>query len=220
MTRFTDFEKAMLNQAKAEGRPVASTGFTRIAGFARALAAHYKHAAVKAQVTRELARLSDRMLADMGLGRADIEGVAVLTAQQTAPVARSLVAETASFLYDLALRPVVRFVRKRNAYNTLVGLDDRVLRDIGLAREEIPGYVRSLSGDRPAKQLASDDAETAPSLGVWNRYRATARELAQLDNHMLADIGMVRGDIDWVAEELAVRSFRGIANNNSAPRAA
>jgi uncharacterized protein YjiS (DUF1127 family) len=224
MTRFTEFEKALVGRAKTPARPVALQGFARIAAFGRALGVHYKHAAIEAQAARDLQRLSDRMLADIGLTRGDIDRVAKLTANQTQPVERSLAAETGSFLYDLLLRPVVRFVRKRRAYASLMALDDRMLRDIGIDREDIPALVKRLSGDRP--QLIETEAETvagaetAPSFGVWNRYRATARELGQLDNHMLADIGFVRGDIDWIAEELAVRSFRGTANANSAPRAA
>ena len=222
MTRFTDFEKAMIGRAKAQSRPVALTGFARIAAFGRELAAHYNHAAVKAQVRRDLSRLSERMLADIGLTSGDVEGVAMLTANQTVRLERPLAGEIGSFLYDVALRPVVRAVRKRQAYAALTALDDRMLNDIGLEREQIPAFVQALSGDRPAAEESPETVETAPPFGVWNRYRATARELGQLDNHMLADIGMVRGDIDWVAEELAVRSFRGTANSNddTAPRAA
>ena len=224
MTRFTEFEKAMLDRAKTPARPAALQGFARIAAFGRALGAHYKHAAVEVQAARDLRRLSDRMLADIGLTRGDIERVAKLTANQIQPVERSLTVEVGSFLCDLLARPVVRFVRKRRAYASLMALDDRMLRDIGIAQEEIPALVKRLSGDRPqfvgAAAETVENPETAPSFGVWNRYRATARELGQLDNHMLADIGFVRGDIDWVAEELAVRSFRGTANANNAPRAA
>jgi uncharacterized protein YjiS (DUF1127 family) len=224
MTRFTEFEKAMLGRAKTPARPVALQGFTRIAAFGRALVAHYRHSAVEAQVARDLRRLSDRMLADIGLTRGDIERVAKMTADQSVRVERPLAAETVSFLYDLLVRPVVRFVRKRRAYSSLMALDDRMLRDIGLTREEIPTLVKRLSGDRPTLVEAPVDfveaSEATPTFGLWNRYRATARELGQLDNHMLADIGFVRGDIDWVAEELAVRSFRGTANANSTPRAA
>lgn len=224
MTRFTEFEKAMLGRAKTPARPVALEGFARIAAFGRALVAQYQHAAVAAKVARDLRRLTDRMLADIGLTRGDIDRVAKLTADQTVRIGRPLAAETGSFLYDLLVRPLVRFVRKRRAYASLMALDDRMLRDIGLTREEIPVLVKRLTGDRPAAveaQTAAVESEAAaPTFGLWNRYRATARELGQLDNHMLADIGFVRGDIDWVAEELAVRSFRGTANANSTPRAA
>jgi hypothetical protein len=37
---------------------------------------------------------------------------------------------------------------------------------------------------------------------------------------MLEDIGLVRGDIDWVAEELAARTALTAANRNSEHRAA
>ena len=53
----------------------------------------------------------------------------------------------------------------------------------------------------------------------WARSRAAAKELYNLDNRALNDIGMVRGDIDWVAEELAFRSLRP-ANKNHASQVA
>ena len=43
----------------------------------------------------------------------------------------------------------------------------------------------------------------------WNRSRAAARTLRSLDDRTLDDIGFVRGDIDWVSEELASRSVHG-----------
>ena len=57
---------------------------------------------------------------------------------------------------------------------------------------------------------ASQDGETfdpIASIRVWNRSRETARTLASIDDRQLTDIGIVRGDIDWVAEELAIRSL-------------
>jgi uncharacterized protein YjiS (DUF1127 family) len=221
MTRFTDFEKAMVGRAKTPVRPAAAEGFARIAAFGRALGAHFRHATVRAQVRRDLAHLSDRMLADIGMTRGDIEVVAEFTAHQAAPVERSLTGEVGALAYDLLLRPLVRFVRRRRAYENLMALDDRMLRDIGLTRDEIPALVRSLTGDRPAWQAAPEKpAEATPALRLWNRYRATARELGQLDNQTLADIGFVRGDIDWVAEELAIRSLSRPANANRTSRAA
>jgi hypothetical protein len=40
-----------------------------------------------------------------------------------------------------------------------------------------------------------------------------------MDDRMLSDIGMVRGDIDWVSEAMAQRSL-GTANTNRNPNAA
>lgn len=219
MTRFMEFEKAMVGRAKTPAHPAASAGFARIAAFGRALGAHFRHAAIRQKVVRELGELSDRMLADIGLTRGDIEHVATVTADQAVRLERSLGAELGSFLYDLVARPVVRFVRRHRAYENLMALDDRMLRDIGITRDEIPMLVKRLTGDRPVWD-APHAAPEAPSFRLWNRYRATARELGQLDNQTLADIGFVRGDIDWVAEELAIRSLNSAANANKASRAA
>ena len=36
-------------------------------------------------------------------------------------------------------------------------------------------------------------------LSAWRRYRETIRELAQLSDHELHDIGILRAEIDFVA---------------------
>jgi uncharacterized protein YjiS (DUF1127 family) len=193
-------------------------GFARIAAFGRSLVNRWRHASRKRHVLQELAVLNDRMLADIGLNRGDVERVAELTAQAYAPIDGTLFQEFTSLVRDLVVVPAVRFARRRRAYHNLMALDDRMLRDIGLTREEIPAIVKTLTGNRPAW---AGEAEEGSRLRMWNRYRATAKELGQLDNHMLADIGIVRADIDWVAEELAIRSTRPAnANDSSAPRAA
>lgn len=48
-------------------------------------------------------------------------------------------------------------------------------------------------------------AATGRALGRWHRRAATRRELARLDDHLLRDIGLSRGDIDRVAREMAER---------------
>jgi uncharacterized protein YjiS (DUF1127 family) len=219
MTGFTEMEKAMVDRATMPVPSASVDGFARIAAFGRAIAAHWRHAARKHQVQQELALLNERMLADIGLTRGDVETIAELTAQAYAPVERPVMAEIGSFLRDMLVRPILRWARRRRAYQNLMALDDRILRDIGLTRDEIPALVRSLSGEAPAWTVGGAEAEVS-SIRLWNRYRAAAKELSQLDNHMLADIGFVRGDIDWVAEELAVRSLRPAANHNTTPRAA
>ena len=40
-------------------------------------------------------------------------------------------------------------------------------------------------------------------LGAWRRYRAAVRELAQLSDHELHDIGVNRGNIEFVARRSA-----------------
>lgn len=219
MTGLTEMKNAMADRATMPVPSAPVDGFARIAAVGRALAAHWRHAARKRQVLQELAQLNERLLADVGLTRGDVETVAELTAQAYAPVERSLLAEIGALLRDLLVRPVVRSLRRRRAYENLMALDDRILRDIGITRDEIPTLVKSLSGDAPAWSQPEAQAEDISSIRLWNRYRATAKELSQLDNRMLADIGIIRGDIDGVAEELAARSLRP-ANHNSKPRAA
>ena len=53
----------------------------------------------------------------------------------------------------------------------------------------------------------------------WNVSRKAVRTLHDLDDRQLADVGFVRGDIGWVAEELAERSLKP-ANVNRLQRVA
>ncbi|MGD9741308.1 MAG: DUF1127 domain-containing protein [Dongiaceae bacterium] len=193
MTRFTEVEKAMVGQA--------NTLAPHATGFVGALVARFRHAAVRRQVAHELSELSDRTLADIGIVRADIDRVATVTADQAVPTGGSL--GLGAFLGTALVRPVVRYIRRRRAYDNLMALDDRMLNDIGISRDEIPALVRSLTGARPA----------------W--ATAAGRPIAQDGTGTLAEMGFARGDTSRVAEELAVRSLNSAANANSrAPRAA
>jgi uncharacterized protein YjiS (DUF1127 family) len=213
-----DLELSMDRRATMPASVASVDGFARIAAFGRSLVNRWQHASRKRYVLQELEVLNERMLADVGLSRGDAERVAELTAQAHAPIDGTLFQEFTSLVRDLVVRSVVRFANRRRAYHNLMALDDRMLRDIGLTRDEIPVVVKNLTGDKP---VWAGESEETSGLRVWNRYRAAAKELGQLDNHMLADIGIVRGDIDWVAEELAIRSTRPAnANDSSAPRAA
>ena len=90
-----------------------------------------------------------------------------------------------------------------------------MLSDIGISRADIPAVVAAVG------VVGADGQEFDPiaSIRVWNRSRDTARTLAAMDDRQLNDIGFVRGDIDWVAEELAIRSLVP-ANHDAAPKAA
>ncbi len=41
-------------------------------------------------------------------------------------------------------------------------------------------------------------------LSAWRRYRAALHELSQLSDHDLSDIGIGRGDIDYVSRRPVV----------------
>jgi uncharacterized protein YjiS (DUF1127 family) len=110
---------------------------------------------------------------------------------------------------------IVAWQERHAAEHELRGLDDRMLRDIGISRSDI----REVAAGRPISARAEEANEALEGLRRWIRSRAAAKELNALDSRTLNDIGMVRGDIDWVAEELALRSLHP-ANTNNASRVA
>ena len=204
MTRFTDFEKAMLDLAKMQ-EPAAKTRTVTLTDLGTALVESLRRPWRRAQLAFELGRLDDRMLADIGMKRFEVESVADKASRDTTPSFGELVGQYLSTVG-----------KKRELRRELNALDDRMLADIGISRADIPDVVEAISA-----APASDEDEFDPiaSLRVWNRSRDAARTLASMDDRQLNDMGFVRGDIDWVAEELAIRSLVP-ANSDSAPRAA
>jgi uncharacterized protein YjiS (DUF1127 family) len=204
MTRFTDFEKAMLDLAKMQ-EPAAKTRTVTLADLGASLVESLRRPWRRAQLAFELGRLDDRMLADIGMKRFEVETVADKASRNTVPS-----------LGDLVVQYLSTAGKRRELRRELNALDDRMLADIGISRADIPAVVEAIGA-----QPASDEGEFDPiaSIRVWNRSRETARTLASMDDRQLSDMGFVRGDIDWVAEELAIRSLVP-ANSDSAPRAA
>ena len=45
-------------------------------------------------------------------------------------------------------------------------------------------------------------------LSAWRRYRETIRELAQLSDHELHDIGVHRGEIEYIARSSSAGTAR------------
>jgi uncharacterized protein YjiS (DUF1127 family) len=73
----------------------------------------------------------------------------------------------------------------------------------GLLRGAVALTVRlGLAGYRGLK---SATRATGRALGRWHRRTATRRELGRMDDRMLSDIGLSRGDIERVALEMAER---------------
>src|SRR5688572_2066055 len=108
------------------------TGFVALNRFGAVLGnvvrSHFKRAAIE----RELGRLDNRMLADLGLGRSEIGFVA---AQAVAvPGEGSLFQEFSRLIVNLIVRPVVEWNRRRAIYDQLMSMDDRMLADIGMTR--------------------------------------------------------------------------------------
>ena len=128
--------------------------------------------------------------------------------------APSIIVALVDFAAAIAKR-VVAWQERRTAERELRRLDDRMLRDIGIMRADIP----QVAAGRPVSAKAEEANDALDALRRWARSRAAAKDLNTLDSRMLNDIGMVRGDIDWVAEELALRSLHP-ANTNNASRVA
>jgi len=195
------------------------TGLAAFARFGRALSSAVRRTYARIQLENELYALDDRSLNDIGVGRGSIPALA----REALPAGdESLFAEFSRLVVNGALRPAIDWNRRRKARATLEALDDRLLADIGLARFEIEAHVARLSGaingPLPAAVQAMEEDVTAP-LKAWSAARATAKELSRLTDRQLMDIGVIRGDIDELAGNLAERGLA--ANSNAlAPKAA
>ncbi len=118
---------------------------------------------------------------------------------------------------------VVRARTRRNALDQLHRLDDRMLRDIGLERGNLAEAVDATLERRAPVwslenfSLASLGQAVIAPLVRWQRNAATLGELSQLDDHLLADIGVNRGDLRYAPERVLERAA---ANQNEASKAA
>lgn len=195
------------------------TGLAAFARFGRAISSAVRRTYARIQLENELYALDDRSLNDIGVGRGSIPALA----REALPAGdESLFAEFSRLVVNGVLRPAIDWNRRRKARATLEALDDRLLADIGLARFEIEAHVARLSGaingPLPATVQAMEEDVTAP-LKAWSAARATAKELSRLTDRQLMDIGVIRGDIDELAGNLAERGLA--ANSNAlAPKAA
>jgi uncharacterized protein YjiS (DUF1127 family) len=219
MYRMMTNEKVAGLTASASTVTTRVTGTSAITDFARTLVNSARRALTRASVAHELSLLDDRMLSDIGVNRAEIGRVA---SKAIAVAGEPTIFQAFSrMVFAVAVQPVLRYLHRRQVYNMLMSLDDRMLADIGLNRYDVADYVRTLDHSVEPTQglLAATEQDIVAPLRAWNRARLTARQLAKLDDRMLVDIGVVRGDIDWLAGEIA-RQTVSAANVNQAPRAA
>jgi uncharacterized protein YjiS (DUF1127 family) len=202
------------------GSAARETGLAAFARFGRALANAARRTYARIQLENELYALDDRSLNDIGVGRGSIPALA----REALPAGEeTLFAELSRLVVNGVLRPAIDWNRRRKARATLEALDDRLLADIGLARFEIDAHVARLSGaingPLPAAVQAMEDDMTAP-FKAWSAARATAKELSRLTDRQLMDIGVIRGDIDELAGNLAERGLAANSNALTAPKAA
>ena len=214
MYRTTGNEKVALSRADMPEATARNIGFGAFALFAKRAVNALRHTLERTAIARELAALNDRELNDIGLTRADIPAVAEQSV--TVPGSPGLIAAFGEMLHDLLVAPVALWNKRRVAFSALNGLDNRMLADIGVSRAEIADVVKGMhkSVSYPAVSL-----DLVAPIAAWNRARQTANQLYKLEDRMLLDIGVVRGDIEWVASEVAHKAA-GAANRNQPTRAA
>ena len=218
MYRTTANEKVVLGRADMPEATTRKTGLSALAVFANQVITSIRHALERNRIARELSSLDDRELADIGLHRGDITAVAAQSV--TLPAGPNLIAAFGRMLHDLVVAPVVLWNKRRAAFAAMNALDDRMLADIGVARAEIADVVKGMhkSVAYPAVSL-----DLVAPIAAWNRARQTANQLYRLEDRMLLDIGVVRGDIEWLASEVA-HTAATAANRNQptghTPRAA
>jgi len=210
MTRLTASEKVMLGRAMAPAAITQALASETVGGALSALAAAILRPVRRRAIADRLERLDERMLQDIGVQRFEIGAIAdAATARQAPTVGAAL-----GSLLALVAGKTIAWSERRAALRELNALDDRMLSDIGITRADIPAVVAGMTAAGHA-----DNTDPLEAVRRWARSRAAAQDLNGLDNRTLDDIGMVRGDIDWVAEELAVRSLRP-ANTNQASQVA
>jgi uncharacterized protein YjiS (DUF1127 family) len=200
-------EKVVLSRATMPEATARKIGFGALPVFAKQVVNSVRATLERASVARELSALSDRELSDIGLARADIPAVVDSTNPQV-----GIVAAFGRMVHDLVVAPAVLWNKRRIAYGSLNALDNRMLADIGIARAEIGDVVKGLhkSVAYPAVSL-----DVVAPIAAWNRARETAHQLHGLEDRMLLDIGVVRGDIEWIASEVAQKAVA--AANRNAP---
>jgi len=206
--------------SKAIGRAVQSTGLDQV-----------KDALVHSNLVRswrcrrtiaELNHLSDRMLADIGLTRGQIVEVATLLSAPADGTRRKSKLAQQSVFVRMRLAQ-----QRRKTIRELEQLPDRILADIGISRGRIPAAVEEIlkkqnapvatgnTGGSPVHGLLAHLEGAVRPLRQWQLSRLAAGQIARLGSATLADLGYVKGDVDWVPEILAKRK---IANSTEPQR--
>ncbi len=151
--------------------------------------------------------------------------------EQVMTQSRQLRAEAASELFAGVGRTfkrlaagVARARTRRRVIDQLHRLDDRMLRDIGLERTTLTEAVDATLERRAPSWAVESFSITGLGKAIvrpivrWHRSAVTLGELEQLDDHLLHDIGVNRGDLRYAPASVMQRAEA--ANQNAGLQAA
>ncbi len=169
-----------------------------IAALAERLTQWIKQGRTRGRAIDELRRMDDRQLLDIGLDRGMVVKFAEdLVAQGAVRPARKpgLIGRFRAWL-------------KRSAtIRELSALDDHVLADIGLRREQIPAEVERLFRAEQSKA----EPKAAPASVTPRIDRETAREIGRTASARISDLGFLVEATRPGAANLAQRSRRAVS---------
>lgn len=141
---------------------------------------------------RNLEKLDDRMLHDIGLQRSHIGQFAAALVQKSVPSPAPSGGPAAALRGALV---------RRHTRRELEALSDSMLDDLGLLRSQIPAVVDELFARRVrrADQGGPDGTIADPALPAHNLDRRAAKQMARLGPQSLSERGYVTGDLEPVA---------------------
>ena len=200
-------EKMELAPAMAPAGTMHAVGSDAVGHFVKQVAQAVRRSLTRIAIERELSRLDDRSLADIGVIRATIGAVASKAAGEP-----DLGAAFVAMLQNAILVPYKVWRERTRAEADLSRLSDRELLDIGLSRADIPAVVAAITaehvqpqGEIPQAEIPQAEIAAGKEAGAtWNRARETST--AQ-------DTGVVRGEVKWLASAVANKA-NSIANRN------
>ncbi len=128
-------------------------------------------------------------------------------------------AAVGAMIADLIAGPVLRFrawSENRATVQELQRLDDRMLADIGVTRDQINALVDGQDTEsKPNVLVALVNELIVEPARRWRVRARTRQELQALDDTMLRDIGIERGQIDGIA--VAASAGKVSANGAAVP---
>ena len=120
-----------------------------------------------------------------------------------------------AMIAKLIAGPVLRFrawSENRATMQELQRLDDRMLADIGVTRDQISALVDGRdAADKPNGLVALVNDLIVEPARRWRVRARTRQELSALDDAMLRDIGIERGQIEGIAVAAAEGKAAGAA---------